>query len=703
MTSPSMHSLPAELIESVLISAAAGGFPQAIAAFAQTCKAHHALVYNANDNHLWREIFLTTFDDPRASGGGPGWTQCTSQAHRKEEAYDWGGEFRRRLWAADCIRRQADPAIKSAAEPLTDLEQTLQNTRALETILSVVSSALPCPPTLVFSFLDCAEAHAGAPTTPSASYPTFPPLPHAIGAPNSTDTRGRTFGHSLRANNTAWLESVLSKGLPPEITATFSGDKWYGGLAGQFLDEPEFRELQAAGHIIACTGFLPIPQPPSSSSSSAAGSPSSGSPPAQQEPTIDLSAQVASERAFSPPTRHAGLDSAGPYMSVENQLKRARRLARMRVYNMRYLARDRHWGPYLPASEPAQARAKGREPRAPRATADDDELLQPILAMFRVTPIYAHAHHGHAHDHEDEDEDEEEDNESEYEGEDEDEGADVEEPADAAEDELAAEDEDAEGDEGSMGDEGSVLGGGSEPPAGKADLPEGPPSSAQLRTDWAYLAGVRVVVEANLRESFQAQDLRGLFSLDGLRSASAPYDWTAYRPPSPVESKDGKGKGRDYGEVEGWDWAGVTGVWKRCVCWMDYRDLILHNLSGEFEDPHLQEAVRIISMRLRIKSYSKSEVREYAHLPTIHVVGETTGASLHGQPRRMRGTVSVIADGSVRWTLYSTVEGGDMDEWVSEGIQVGGVASAMGVLGMWTGAQHERMDPLGPCWAWKVG
>ena len=36
-----------------------------------------------------------------------------------------------------------------------------------------------------------------------------------------------------------------------------------------------------------------------------------------------------------------------------------------------------------------------------------------------------------------------------------------------------------------------------------------------------------------------------------------------------------------------------------------------------------------------------------------------------------------------------------MDEWVSEGIQVGGVASAMGILGMWTGAQHERMDPLG--------
>ena len=60
-------------------------------------------------------------------------------------------------------------------------------------------------------------------------------------------------------------------------------------------------------------------------------------------------------------------------------------------------------------------------------------------------------------------------------------------------------------------------------------------------------------------------------------------------------------------------------------------------------------------MRLRIKSYSKSEIPEHAHLPTIHFVGETTGATIHGQPRSIHGTVSVIADGSVRWVLVSLV------------------------------------------------
>ncbi|KAI1786099.1 hypothetical protein LXA43DRAFT_1035086 [Ganoderma leucocontextum] len=626
MASHSIFALPAELVEGILISTAAGGFPRAIAAFAQTCKAHHALVYNTADNHLWREIFLTTFDDPRASGGGPGWGQCISSHAQTEEAFDWGGHFRQRVWAAGYLRWQTDPVAKDSVDPVTDLEQSLRNTCAFNTILSVMRSALPCPPTLVFSFLDCASTHeTNLTTTTSSSYPTFPPLPQAIGGP--TDTRGRVFGHSLRASNTTWLESVLEKGLPPEVTAAFSGNKWDGGLVDQFLCEPQLGEMQAAAHIIACTGFIPQPDPSSTSPAPGGGVPSAAA-------------------------------AAASYMTVENQMKRARRLARMRVYNMRYLAPNRHWGPFLPCSEVGH--------RATDTVADDDELLQPILALFRVTPdsedIHTHV----------EEEDGEEIEEEEEEGEDE------------SEDAVAR----AE-------------------PTSRDNVPEGAPSSAQLYTDWAYLAAVRIVAEANLRESFQAQDLRGLFSLDGLRRGSAPYDWTAYRPPSPVESKDEKGKGkgktRDDGEVEGWDWAGVTGVWKRCICWLDYRDLILHNLSGEFEDPHLQEAVRIVSMRLRIKSYSMSGVPEYAHLPTIHFVGETTGATIHGQPRSLRGTVSVIADGSVRWALYSTVEGGDMDEWLSEGVQVGGVASAMGVLGLWTGAQHERMDPLGPCWSWKVG
>ncbi len=44
----------------------------------------------------------------------------------------------------------------------------------------------------------------------------------------------------------------------------------------------------------------------------------------------------------------------------------------------------------------------------------------------------------------------------------------------------------------------------------------------------------------------------------------------------------------------------------------------------------------------------------------------------------------------------SSREDGD-GEWLSEGVQLGGRGSAIGVIGMWTSAEHEPSDPLGSC------
>lgn len=76
-------------------------------------------------------------------------------------------------------------------------------------------------------------------------------------------------------------------------------------------------------------------------------------------------------------------------------------------------------------------------------------------------------------------------------------------------------------------------------------------------------------------------------------------------------------------------------------------------LSGEFDDSRMGEAVRLVGMTLRIAHYSPSLVPGYEHLPTIHVAGQSDGASIMGQPRHIHGTVGVVADGSVRWTLVS--------------------------------------------------
>jgi hypothetical protein len=59
----SLLLLPIELVEEILTLCAASRAYRAIAAMSQTCQQFYLLVYKTPDSHLWREIFLTTFDD----------------------------------------------------------------------------------------------------------------------------------------------------------------------------------------------------------------------------------------------------------------------------------------------------------------------------------------------------------------------------------------------------------------------------------------------------------------------------------------------------------------------------------------------------------------------------------------------------------------------------------------------------------------
>ena len=77
-----------------------------------------------------------------------------------------------------------------------------------------------------------------------------------------------------------------------------------------------------------------------------------------------------------------------------------------------------------------------------------------------------------------------------------------------------------------------------------------------------------------------------------------------------------------------------------------------YQLLREFDDVYITEAVHINDMRLWIKSYSPSRMREYAHLPTIHLEGIITSHFPHAQ-RRVKGMVRIMVDGTVRWTLVS--------------------------------------------------
>ncbi|KAL6310214.1 hypothetical protein BKA93DRAFT_721777 [Sparassis latifolia] len=562
--------LPPEVIEAIAVNTVVAGFPTTIAAFAQTCRTIRAIIYNTSDHQLWREVFLAVFDDPRA-------------CHYIDTAdFDWGSEFKRRTWAAGylcthtCLLPVQKPhALRSRTTAIEHPElpdtSPAENARLLYTLLSVIKTSAPASSPHGFEDLhNLTHAHNLPYThqhTPLIVLPAF-------------------HGPSL---NVEWLRTTLERGLPPSIIAKVSGE---------FFDETWLvtPEAQALCQLICCTGFMPVPQ-------------------LQEEPesgSISSSTKRKAKRKSRKKVNQAPLD-----MSVDAQQKRARYRARERVYDLNYLKRRRHWGPFRPVMPSALPPPSSSSPSADANPDRNPDFSAPLRKRRE-------------------------------------------------------------------------------------------PTAAQLLPDWTWLAAARIICEANMRTQGPAQDnVEELCQWDGVRE----YAWihTAEGKDPAEEDVTAQGKAtqvRDE-EVQGWDWAGVEGVWRRCVSWLDYTDLIsiwrliARQNVGEFDDPDLEEAMLIVPLRLRIVGYGPPAIPTHVDRPTIKVEGEMGGAGWVGVPevnddvRKIHGTVSTIADGSIRWSLYSSHEDSNTDQWVSEAIQVGGVGSAMGVLGMWTGAFHEDDDPLG--------
>ena len=70
--------------------------------------------------------------------------------------------------------------------------------------------------------------------------------------------------------------------------------------------------------------------------------------------------------------------------------------------------------------------------------------------------------------------------------------------------------------------------------------------------------------------------------------------------------------------------------------------------------------------------------------------------STHGN---LPGTVRQTPTGDIRWTTFSIFHG--EERWRSEGIQVGGLRSARGVLGNWFDKDFDEHGPAGPTAFWK--
>ncbi|KLO20022.1 hypothetical protein SCHPADRAFT_817284 [Schizopora paradoxa] len=215
----------------------------------------------------------------------------------------------------------------------------------------------------------------------------------------------------------------------------------------------------------------------------------------------------------------------------------------------------------------------------------------------------------------------------------------------------------------------------------------------KYRVNWLHVASIIKVVHSNL------QDLGALWS--GTRPPRTLRSLQPYTAPN-CPNRNPR------------DWAGVEGTWRRYVCFMDYRFFSVGNNGPYdpefFEAEDFQEATRLIELKIHIErllypnssntAASSSTSNSKQALPIIFFKGTSRGGN--GNEADVRGSVRMTPDGYIRWRFVSASIYDGHSQWSSEGVQIGAVGSAAGVVGTWTGAHHEEGDPAGPFWLWKV-
>ncbi|KIY47226.1 hypothetical protein FISHEDRAFT_73057 [Fistulina hepatica ATCC 64428] len=729
-SSPTFLSLPEEILEEVIVSISQGGSASSISVISQVCRSLRQFVYLSPDGHLWRRVFLATFDDPRVApilrdsfceDGGP--SSIHHLAHFLSTyphlpVFQWRTEYQRRIASANSFKRAAHA---SAHESSTMRKRLIPE--IMPAVLSVLTTSLPC------MIEDCPEPQSGI-----TSVPIFPPLLRV----------------SSKSLNAAWISSIFEHGYLPQHVDI---------LTHQAMRPNHDDVLVTLCRVLFLYGFIPSTHLHPSSKAALSSSSSTES----SRPASWVRRNTRLQRQY--------LDATDPLLlgpwDVFVQRSGMRLWARRMVYDMSYISSRRLWGPFLPITQDS----KGVRPCSRSGSHSDDS----------------------DNSHEDNGTEDEEVGDSEAAGPSSDatlssslrvfvdEGG-------GLQFEFVPTNEDGDSDGSDDDDDDFVplfhthefrLPDAKFPHThlGPAIFPTDP---ILVRPDYVFLSAARILVIENLREKINAfrheidepetaaaeasvveMFIQGATNVDGgsagllatldalqnfdlTRMGGVPGFWRTFDARREELQRRHAGDGGQAShdnmelssdEVDGWDWAGVTGTWRRTVCWLDYSDLRRVQNNG-LSFSHVQETMRMFAMNLRVTGYSPPLTRPTAaasqfhghqrssshpsesgsdmldrfdpdalvwQLPIIHVEGESRGSDVDlNLQRKLKGTVRMIADGVVRWSMYTTHPENDDAEWLTEGVQIGEVGSAAGFIGLWTAADHESGDPIGPFWAWKV-
>ena len=524
---PSLSSLPLELIEEIIIISTLLGDARAPSTLAQTCRPFRTLVYHQLHKHLWREMFLILFDDPRpaldvrALGRAPQPRQRNptnkgskgkSENCLSSHDFPWENEYKLRIWAESFILRRTRPPLSaylSSRDASSDLPSTdAELYTVLDTLHRVVSTAAPLP------YDEVAIMTSYCHTSLSHPHPILSPLSLAAHTLPSLVWGSR---------NTSWLARVLAHGLPRVLMSRLSA---YDGNGEIYFQKNPVMWDGLLTKLVAQVGLMtPI---------------KSTTCPAVRPDHTETGHNGNGEERESDIDSDEGLGTPATI-----SLGDLRRLARVRVFNLSYLSPSRSFGPFHPLEVP-EASTMRPGSSSPTAIPPIPPIPDLNLDSCGFSPLL---------------------------------------------DDAAGRDnynDETDGDENPPADGSSSFfsffvlilipaGDGSETLISLVHLIKATDSSTPgmyssdtlsdqlLHIDWAWIAAARLVIEFNLRDLLRSDRhrgvLRAVLSLQGLRSCSAP----GFPPTPPEAAVVGEGEGgRTFKDGEGWDWAGVEGQW-RCV------------------------------------------------------------------------------------------------------------------------------------------
>ncbi|KAG7085864.1 hypothetical protein E1B28_003397 [Marasmius oreades] len=733
----SITSLPVELLEYILVTCGCLGEPSSIANLSRTCRFFRDTVYHTSDSHLWREIYLSTFDDPRPV------LRTIRQLEDSDDdiTFDWKKAYQDRIHARRLFRRKGK--MNLGLEPVY-LKQSI------DALLSDIATASLHPSTFGEFSID----------------------PPAVIAKRRNTCIPSHLKTDSDSSNISWVSNLVVDGFPEALVHRLIGrsptekdSNSYIPLYEKIILDENWEYTEAGRtfyRLLLQTGFQPMVT--SADNAEDPGSPynlrSSSKKKVREEPLSETA-----QRSF------------------------ARTIARNRVYNLRYLSERKCWGPYLSLTTPRQrantaSYQNDSDPGSPNEnnipeTGDISlPFIHAVLSDFNIVlenhslfeemldPVegddgdFVPSQNGAEDDSGEESDSEFVVKTQEHE-------------AEHSDGDFDSNEEEEEEEEEGMSspilatfhvDPGEPNGSTATP----LPVPVFPSQPHLLKPDYVFLSAARMVVEENLRDRYghKVDSQEGLWpwftsiealdstrvilerarSLDGLRMGGAPGFWTGDGVASErgwfrkefKDEEDGtrpkakaKAKAKSESattttvdgdeECEGWDWAGAQGKWMRAVAWMDYRDLLFHNVralrtpnplttGSRSNESDIRETIRVFPMNIKVTGYSrvppprslsepgpstptstpvsasrtssrsskdpkgKGKAREedlvddssdvpssndhydplVYTLPIIHIFGEYRGSDVDENARRVcRGTVRMIGDRAVRWTLVS--------------------------------------------------